>query len=69
MVLQEKEINGSILVKSEGGSMIDSMIEYNLLLHFCTSSRLSYDVPQHTEPLITAKSPCALVATKLLVHT
>ena len=49
-----------------GKEVVHSMIEYNLL-HLRSSSRLSFDVPEHTEPVLTAESPCALVAMKLLL--
>ena len=46
-----------------GKDAVDSMIKYNII-HLRPTSRLSYDVPDHTDPIITAVSPAALVAMK-----
>ena len=52
---------------SIGKDIINSMIEYNLI-HMRPTSRLSFDVPEHKRPIITAESPAALAAMKMLVN-
>lgn len=52
---------------SIGKDIINSMIEYNLI-HMRPTSRLSFDVLGHKKPIITAESPAALAAMKMLVN-
>ena len=46
-----------------GKEAIDSMIEHKVI-HLRPTSRLAYDVPNHTDPIITAESPAAFYAMK-----
>ena len=46
-----------------GKDAVDSMIKHNII-HLRPTCRLSYDVPDHTSPIVTAVSPAALVAMK-----
>ena len=50
-----------------GKPVIHSMIEYNLL-HMRPTSRLSFDIPSHNEPLVTAETPAALLAMKTILR-
>ena len=49
-----------------GKSVVHSLIQYNLV-HMCPTSRLSFDVPSHNKPIITAESPAALMAMRKLL--
>ena len=49
-----------------GRDILHSMIEYNLI-HMRPTFRLSYDIPEHRKPVITAESPAALMAMKLIL--
>lgn len=44
-----------------GKSTVNSLIKYNIV-HLRPSSRMSFDVPRHETPTITAESPAALIA-------
>ena len=54
------------LCKEMGHTIINSMIQYNLI-HLRPTARLSFDVCKHKDPIITAESPAALVAMKRLL--
>ena len=49
-----------------GKDVIDFMIKYDII-HLRPTCRLAYDVPDHTNPIITAESPAALVAMKKIL--
>ena len=49
-----------------GEKIINSVIDYNLL-HLRPTSHLSFDIPDHENPIVTAESPAALVAIRELV--
>ena len=66
MLTKEEIIMYNTLCKELGSAVINSMIQYNLI-HLRPTARLSFDVPKHRDPIITAKSPAALVAMKSLL--
>lgn len=55
------------LCEEFGKKTINSMIAYNLL-NFRPTSSLSFDIPSHRDPVITAESPAAFVAMKRLIY-
>ena len=56
-----------VICDNIGMSVVNSMIEYNII-HLRPTSSLSDDVPLHENPIITAESPAALVAMKELLR-
>lgn len=66
MIDESGIINYDTVCEKLGISVINSLIEYNIV-HLRPTSSLSYDVPMHDTPVITAESPASFAAMKKLL--
>lgn len=51
-----------------GKEVVDSMIEYNLI-QLRPTSMLSFDISEHTDPIVTSETPAAFVAMKRILRS
>ena len=55
------------LIDDAGAEVANSLIEHNIF-HYQPESRMSYDLPNFADPIVTAESGCSLHAMELFLN-